>query len=104
MDDLCFFRQSFESEYIVHLARVGHVHFLVELNAFCTLELIFFAGSRIFQVAVSFLFYPPVRAEDGVNINTRTFGRAFYTCDVANASRTGFKWRIVDGLRSEHTR
>ncbi|MCS3171124.1 hypothetical protein NXW76_03425 [Bacteroides thetaiotaomicron] len=39
-----------------------------------------------------------------MNINTRAIGRAFYTGDIANTSRTGFEWRIVDGLCCEHTR
>ena len=104
MDDLRLFRQGFENEHIVHLARIGHIHFLIELNAFRTLELVFLAGGCIFQITVSFFLYPPVRTEDGVNINTRAIGRAFYTGDVANTSRTGFEWRIVDGLCCEHTR
>lgn len=98
VDGLYIRRQRLEQQDEVRCARVGHDDFFFQLDAFSTRLCVAFAGGGIFQVAVAVLHDPPVRAEDGVDIDLGTLGRPFDAGDVADTAVAGLERGVLDGL------
>ena len=98
VDGLYLPGQRLEQQDEVHFARVGHIRFLLQLDAFGTRLCVSFAGGGIFQIAVAVLHDPPVWAEDGVDIDFGTLGRPFDASDVTDATVAGLERGILDGL------
>ena len=98
VDGLCFLGQGLEQQDEVRCTRVGHDDFFFQLDAFGSRLCVAFAGGGIFQIAVAVFHDPPVRAEDGVDIDFGTLGCPFDAGDVADTAVAGLERGVFDGL------